>query len=511
MKNINYLPHNYGQYNQFRNLYLNDIYAYITCFPILERQAILNNLRASEWVAGYVPSVHSEMLSSGIAYAAIDLIANKITGDSLRLGGSEGVAKFLDNYGKELLTNTVNDIVFSTMQYGSTLACILFEDNDKTKPFIETSLLGTFRVKTTQSSRITQSTRYMSYSELSVTGKERLVVVEQRYFKNGKPKLQYTVAKLQMANGEDYFSKDNKYLEYERKDIPQEFKDKFSDYDFNKEYELPFEDNLGVFLFNNTFKNKRFRSCWFGESSIAEVNLHDHLYAYEHAFTAKENDKYLGRGRVIVPGQFKGNDNTTSLISKLQQQNKSSMGRPQATYRKPLDATFYDEVIGLENDKAKPESIQFNLRIEEWNAELDKQASIIASRLKISASDLDSCLNNGVQKTATEVSTETDLTASTITKKRNDFAPQLKELIRTISKCQNYSFEDIFIEWPLSGLSNMIIRNQVISTQHQSGLLSTETAIKKLNPNWSAEEIKEELERINLESSMQSEESKFNF
>ena len=67
----------------------------------------------------------------------------------------------------------------------------------------------------------------------------------------------------------------------------------------NREVKLIFNNSLGVYLISNKWCNSIFPESPIGDSIY--LGIEDLLATLDNALTSKEVDKYLGRGRVIVP------------------------------------------------------------------------------------------------------------------------------------------------------------------------------------------------------------------
>ena len=57
----------------------------------------------------------------------------------------------------------------------------------------------------------------------------------------------------------------------------------------------------------------------------------------------------------------------------------------------------------------------------------------------------------------------------------------------------------VFIRWSMQSILNPLKNSQLIQQQLQNGTISRKTAIKRENPDYTENEINEELERINVE------------
>ena len=142
----------------------------------------------------------------------------------------------------------------------------------------------------------------------------------------------------------------------------------------------------------------------------------------------------------------------------------------------------------------QPTSIQMNLRTNEWRDEILGCVGDICSAVGITASMLDTRLVGGGQKTATQISAEEDQTRATIESKRRIADVSLQMLINDL--CDYLSLGAISLQWPDSGMTNAYLRSQVITAEYSSGIRSLESAVKKLNPDWSQEEIDDEISRL---------------
>nr|DAU45791.1 MAG TPA: portal protein [Caudoviricetes sp.] len=487
-----------------------DLNTYVLLYPEIERLALMNNIKAARWSLGYVPEVHELFLSSGIGVETVNVLVDKMLPSKAKVGGKDPQIEQVNEMLEKHLSKNVKKLIKQATQYGSALGRICFNSITK-NAYIDSVPLGRFRVDIDESERVIKSTCYLESKKATEEGTlTRYVLIERRYFDNeNKPKAYYGVIKM-MFNSLVEDASQLKTIEFDKKNLTpldlRHLQGIYPDYPLYNEVELPFDNYLGVELFNYTETNSKFPNCWFGEAMLSDVG--DSLYAYDHAFTAKENDKYLGRGRALIPFQFQNDENLTekkkSIIGSM---TISSIGGSQeapriARRKKPeLDKTFYDEIAQGTGEPVRPTSIQFNLRTVEWREELNGALGDIASRVGISAVDLDTRLNGSQQRTATEVNRDSDKTLNTASAKKELFTPGLDTLIECLVHSLGDEFKDIdcFIEWPKQGLANPQVQTQVVREQYDAHLISRETAIKRLNPEWSDAEVKEEIKRIEAE------------
>lgn len=505
------MPTNFRAFLGDRRMRTIDVRAYELLYPLVEREALYNNLRAAEWALGFVPNIHSTFLSTGIGTSCVDVVCDKIVPSSMKIGGTDPQIETVNKEFKDSLTKRIRLLIRQSAMYGASLGRICFGGDNFQKPFIDSVPLGRFRVQVDESGRVIESTCFLETKKINASDYSRFILIDKRYFdKNGKPKAYYGVIKQtfnalmvnSLTGTTQNFEFDKKTISKQDLEMLQQI---YPNYELYKETELPFEGYLGVELFNWTESNDKFPSVWFGEAFL--TNSIDLLYAYDHAYTCKENDKYLGRGRAIVPAQFNPQDGiglNRSVQTQIQRgQTLGSMTNAfnQSKMRPPLDNTFYDEIY-FNGEVSKPEKIQFDLRSDQWRIELDGTLGDIASRLHISAVDLDARVNGATQRTATEINKDSDITITTASTKQIQFTNGLNELIKAYLEVKGLDTSNIdsFIEWPPSGIANPQVATTVFTTQVMNGLLSKYTAIHKLNPEWTDEEVKEELERIDSES-----------
>ncbi len=499
-----------------------DLDTYILLYPPLEQQALYHNIKSAKWSLGFVPEVHNLFLSSGIGAEAVNILADKIVPSKVKIGGTNPQIEEINEKFDRHLTKSIKKLVKQVIRYGSALARIC-RNPISNKYYIDSLPIGRFTVVCDESGRVVESTAFLDSKELDNNRHEKFVLVEKRYFKNKngrKVACSYNGIIKMISNSLVFDKTSVRNVEYTKDNLDDgtlaRFQEIYSDYELYKEVELGYDNHLGVELFNYTEDNVKFPSCWFGQAMLSDV--FDLLYAYDHAFTAKENDKYLGRGRALVPMQFR-NDNNLAINRESIVKGPSSMhsfrapgdsedGIPgevrRASYKNKtpeLDKTFYDQINGKDGQGINPTSVQFNLRTLEWREELNGTLGDIASRIGISAVDLDTRMNGSSQRTATEVNRDSDKTIATAQAKKELLTPGLNELLTTLVKSLGGEYRDIdvFIEWPKVGLANPQVQTQIVGEQYNNHLLSRETAIKRLNPEWTDKEVKEELERIKEE------------
>jgi hypothetical protein len=161
-----------------------------------------------------------------------------------------------------------------------------------------------------------------------------------------------------------------------------------------------------------------------------------------------------------------------------------------------LDTTFMQPYPNMTGDtsKATPQAVQFNLRTMEWISDKQDYVTSICTGCGLSVFDYDPTLCSGA-RTAREIDELSDLTASTVNEKRSILTQEINKMLKDIAMMLGKSIS-IFVKWDKSTTVNTAANNELVLARKSAGLMSRETAIKMLNPNWTLEEVQAELERI---------------
>lgn len=499
---VRYLPTNFRAYVGENGLYSAEEMTFIRCLPILERYVVYNNLKCAEWAKCRVSTVHETFLSGGLGYRIVEALKDKIINGRIKIT-EEGVDKksnsdnikqlqkiFSNKYLKRLFRHTV--------ARGAVVAAINIRNE---KPYLTLTPIGKFIVELDDDGKVIKSETFLDvYMQKTASTATDIFysLVEIRFFdKQNKPKIRYTIQKTTFKKNSNLFDDKNgnnksEYLEY--KSIPKSILEKFADYDLNIIQDIPLNDSLGIYLFNNTEENAKYPTVAIGESQLMPVL--DQLYAFDHAFTAKENDKYLGRGRVLVPEVMR---NRRSKVPKIDlpsfNGSVSENVDDDIPYETELDKTFFVKVNAYDIEKQKPTSVQFGLRTSEWWEEMTNTASSIAVTCGISPGDIDPKFAMGVQKTDDQVDAEKDITTSTVEAKRDLVIDNLNDMLNDVASILRYT-STYSISFMLSGMTNTSKRISNTIELFSAGLMSKKRSLEQIHPDWSPSEIDEELKLL---------------
>lgn len=241
---------------------------------------------------------------------------------------------------------------------------------------------------------------------------------------------------------------------------------------FKRKYRLPFTD-LGCQLMKFTETVSGIPELPFGESLLAPIITHLEEWDYYHACAM--TDMYLGRGRVLVPKAIQG-------------ANAGAYGG--------MDETIYSRMESTNPDAQKPTPIQFEIRSAEWEATRTRIIQDISITTGLNISTIASFINdNTAARTAREISTEENETASFVNDKRSIIENPINKIIETVLRHDGYT-DDVVIRWSGAGLTNRYALAEIISMGLQAGFLSKYQAVQMFNFDDDTCQVQEEYERV---------------
>lgn len=249
--------------------------------------------------------------------------------------------------------------------------------------------------------------------------------------------------------------------------------------DINKPKLLPFK-NLGAWLFRH-YNDNALSGIPFGQSILE--NIIAYLPAWDMCWSYKMRDMYQGKGIILVPQGFmkmnKDNDNRMSAFN-------------------GLDESMIYKYNSTDPDKQKPEKIQFDLRVEEWEQAENDILKKISCALGISTGTLASFLGTGTNinnTTATAVESSYQNTISFITRERNAYSSTINDILHTVCLYlnTNYDIECSFATPIQISVDRIVDRNiKLIS----NGLTTPADAIKEIYPNENTNQYQDRLNRL---------------
>lgn len=254
-------------------------------------------------------------------------------------------------------------------------------------------------------------------------------------------------------------------------------------------------DELGVEYFPNMRPNPQWRNVpalrHLGRSDLS-IDVIQLLDAIDEVWSSWMNDLQIGRGRIIVSEDMlrvKGAGQGTTF---------------------DYDQTVYSPVGNRITKESSAESVieahQFEIRVDEHRATFEALLRQVLSR--VGYSPLTFGLSDEVAATATEVGAKERDTNRTRSAKIRMRKSALSRLATTQMRVEAAVFnspaptDQIRVEWPNADQASPRDIAETADLLKRAEAASTETRVQMIHPEWTPEQVAEEVARIRDESSM---------
>lgn len=459
-------------------------YDYLRLLDADTRLAVLNNYNAFDVATGFSQSVHYTNLMTGTAPRLKNILRDKICSRIMIEGDDASIGLIKSKYNEARLTKDLKIAFDNAISTGrGVIALDYFKDKVKVRHFN----LFRSKIKLNLTNELQEVELYLQIKNINAF--ENFTVVEQRYYNNNnQPCSKYVLAKVQWDKGNKL---DSRIEYYESSKIDDRIKEMFKGIVFNREMVLEGFNDLGVYVIDNDVSNTKYPYSNIPQSQFVDVQ--DLLIEREVSETYKAVDKHFGRGRIIKPSFMKTSFNAASMVSG----NVSDM-----TFNMPTnsaDQTIFTQYESLNMEDSKPQSIQFDLRAEQWRTDINGLIGDICACFGLTILDFDPRLLQAGQRTDDEINAMTDITRATVQEKRDINEESINNLLNQIASLVGAT-TPVFIRWSMSNILNPLKNSQLISQQLQNGTISRKTAIKRENPDYTDKEIEEELALIEQET-----------
>lgn len=460
-------------------------YNYLRLQSIDERMAVLNNYNAFEIATGFTQALHYSNLMTGTAPRLKKILRDKICSRVMITGDDASVNAIKNKYNEARLTKDLKIAFDNSISTGrGVIALDYINDNIKIRHF------NLFRSKFKYDSvgDIIQADLFIQIK--SITTFDNYTVIERRYYNSdGEPCQKYILTKVSWDNDNNLNSRIN---EVENKDITDEIKQMFKGITFNKQVVLENFNDLGIYLIDNDVSNDKYPYSNIPPSQFLDVQ--DLLAERETSETYKAVDKNLGRGRVIKPSFMK----TGFTGAKISNGDISNMIYNGYTMPAGDDQTIFTQYESMSMDDCRPQSIQFDLRAEQWRADINGLVGDICAAFGLTVLDFDPRLLVSGQRTDDEINAMTDITRATVQDKRDINEESIVRFLNQVGVLCGANSE-VSIKWSMMTILNPLRNSQLIQTQLSNGTISRKTAIKRENPEYTDKDIEEELALIEQE------------
>lgn len=462
-------------------------YFYMRLFPLNERLALYNNFLANQWATGFVPMMHYSNLNSKTCPVISNKLVSKIIGN-LRIEGEKEtdmsiIADSIVNWNESVMQFTTD-----TLDRGE--ACVtteVIEINNEKKIKLTIYPLNRYQLSKSATDEIYDAILFKQLFQDENGGMySNYLLCEHRFYRKRNDikvaYVEYYVTKNVWQDRLGFWKEDVKHTRLEIQDIPKEIVNVLQGLELNKPKEIP---SLGVYRFKNSAINRLARYTDIGESQF--INATDWMMTVDTSMTYKEMDKYIGRGRVLLPRR---NSSGNGLPNK-------NKGRRDNTLDFSFVTPYVDESSASLDSKTPLSAVQFDTRAEQWKLSFEEAQAQVCIRCGLSVIDFDPSLATTV-RTATEIDYMKDVTATTVKEKRQLLKDELNRMVRDIAKLLDIEAA-VFVVFDPSAIVDKIQAQSMVSVQYNNGLMSLQTAIKTLHPEWKQVEVDAEIERINNE------------
>lgn len=487
------------------------VYDYFPLISIPNRPIYWDARYSMEWASGKVSYEHNQILSSGIGMTAVELVSKRVLGGSLvfKKGKDTDVSKKNTDKIRKIcydlnLDDNTEKLVLKGNAGGSSFYVL--------SPYGEGYILDTIGLDQAFVSfagdKIQRAKLFVNFYDDNATGigrGARYFLIEDRYFKKGKPYTMNRIYKTMLPRFQG--SSSSAAFDYTWRDdtstkvnevvdealIPEEYR-KFLDEQgivLGTEVLLPFK-SLGIFHFKRTACDLRHPNSKYGMPLLS--GCYDLLWSYDFAFSILTKDLQVGRALSFIPTPLNGNQ----MLA--QQMGDRELGNTYYQYKLEYPALFDDEFVKvpqMKMDDQMPSTVQFDIRAEKIKTAMDKIATMIANQIGISPTYFISMLNNTNEtKTATEVASDMSETNLTVINQRRLLQNTINELIDEICNVYEISAEDVYVTFsPLEELNKILTADYISKLRAVNGM-SDETLVDMAYKDMTEAEKTEEVKRL---------------
>ncbi len=443
---------NYIHNNAFT---VNETYSYVnhtTFYAMVDahyRDYYMHVVRAcQQWLDGYVMGFHDSergIFSTRIGASIVKGVGNHICGKKMgfkltKVTDNHDTIYFMNEWAKKKNSN-----FFGAVRKAVKFACglgtsLLKLNKSKDGLWVEALRLDSFLFSTDMRGRLLDLTclikGYMDNRPQETRAKDIYYLVERRYFKTYVRKVcehegkktkwtekselvPFVVYRIHKYNGQVLNDYGHNFVPHEDmrwdsipKNIQNSIRNDYGFIEIGKEQRLPFHESLGCELLPCDDCDISAPNLPFGTSILQDII--SELMDYDAAWSWYVRDQYQGKGFILSPRSFMG-----------ETQQDSAFGN--------MNHNMVEKVYS-EDEKAKPEKVQFELRAEQWERIQDNILKKIATKLGMSPKTIASYLEESVgQKTDDEIEAETNSTIEFIETKRTIFEESINSLLDIVT------------------------------------------------------------------------------
>ena len=479
---------------------------FFTMYSGYEQLAVFNNRVSAEFASGF-NRMNFQYLRSGVAPRLLQIFVSKTVG-KLYYQTQNDEAVMNNLFDSNYFSNIINKATTESAQTGRSAIVVYGSKENPEELDVLTYNLFRHRLAFDRKGNVNEAWLYIVNMEDAKVGFE-YVVCEHRFYKTKKVEVEVkqedekgnvitkTTTQIVKVPYQEYLVYSITYTNQNKKDaqrrkleayeISDSILDRFPDANFNKPKELDM-NSIGVFNLDYTLVNTKFPDLSIPESMF--VDAVDNALVCDTSLTDKEVEKEIGRGQILIP-EFAKMQDISYQANPLQ---GMMMRRVAEQTKNPILQKY--PTMSMED--SKPTNVQFDIRAEQWETQLNGDVARLCASVGISVLDYDPRLLQQGQRTDDEINAMTDITANTVQRFRN-----INELkINQFLECVGYILgipQPIAVRWSMASILNPTKNADLVTKLLTNGLISRKEAIRRANPDLTDNEVDEMIKDIDSE------------
>ena len=499
-KTNKYLPETLRQFVGANNrVAVQDFDLFYSMYEGIEQLAVFNNKQAAEFASGFT-KLNYVYLRSGVAPRLLDIFVSKSVGRVWYQCDKDNEASFNAKLDRDYFSDCIYK---GTEEAASTGRSIMVLYGNKENVDIASYNLFRHRVIYDSRRNIVEAFIYIVNTKIATDIQN--VICEHRFYRETKNKETGKVERTPYQEFIVYSIQTNtngntkNITKVEDMQLSKEILDKYPDIKFNVAKKLDFP-SIGVYDLRYTSTNKKFYDSDIPEAMFSDAL--DNAVTIDTSITGKEVEKEVGRGQILLPEFEQGDMN--QFITQAEAGGRM-MRSLQVTYKEAI----YKKYPSRSMEDSKPQNVQFDIRSEQWNTQIDNDIARLCENVGIGIIDYCPRLLGGNERTDDEINAMTDITANTVQAYRNLNQRKINQMLTDIATTFGFSYE-VSIRWSMASILNPTKNTALVTQQLAAGLISRKEALRRVNPDLNSKEIEDLYSEIMAERGAEATENAFN-
>ncbi len=448
-----------------------DFMQFIPFYTGVELSAVFNNRQAAEFAGGFT-NLNYQYLRAGAAPRLLKIFVSKTVGRVWYQAKDNNEITLNDKLDSDYFSDKLAKATKEAAMTGRSIMVIYPNRGKEQEVEIGTYNLFRHRIKKNNAGKVIEAWIYLV--RIDSKDADSRVICEHRFYSetNKEPMQEW----LLYTFDERYIKKSTPRA-VDKKNIQKEFKEQYKDVNFDSAVKLDWS-NLGVYDINETLDNSKFPDVDIPESMF--VDALDNGVCLDSSITGKEVEKEIGRGRVLLPEfeQFQTGFQDQDLLG----------GRVLRSISTNINNPIITPYPSRNIEDSKPVNVQFDIRSDQWIAQINDDTARLCACVGISVIDYDPRLLQAGQRTDDEINAMTDITANTVKEFRNLNQKKINMLLTDAATFFNLNVK-VSIRWSMASILNPTKNTDLVTRQLQAGLIPRKEAIRRANPDLSQSEI----------------------